>query len=61
MKRLRRRWCAWRGHPRADWSPIVFWYSDPDILNMDGSITRGTEIVIRAWRCALHDRTPDEC
>lgn len=58
MKRLtywRRRWCLWRGHPMAEWSPICIYEKSPDRY-VDGQIIPGDEYMVRAWRCALHDR-----
>lgn len=44
----RRRWCLWRGHEMAAWSPTVLSYVDAN----------GDEWTTRQWRCARHDRLP---
>lgn len=63
MKRVRywrRRWCLWRDHPMADWSPIVMIEKAPDraIFGDDFTVITfvyGDEITTRGWRCAKHD------
>ena len=30
LRLWRRRWCLRRGHPMADWSPVVVSYKEPD-------------------------------
>jgi hypothetical protein len=61
LRYQRRRWCAWRGHRQAPWSPIVITWCDSDVLNADGSITRGAETRIRAYRCSIHDPQEAPC
>jgi len=58
LTRWRRRWCTWRGHPQAEWSPIVVWVTEPDRLEEDGTIVQGDDTVVRSYRCARHDRAP---
>lgn len=61
----RRRWAMWRrrlcmrrGHPMADWSPVVMTSTDSDVMLPDGTIRPGDVHTVRAFRCAKHDRRP---
>lgn len=58
LRVLRRRWCIYRRHPMASWSPVCASYKAPDVLGPDGSVVPGRELVSRAWRCSRHDKPP---
>lgn len=58
LRVLRRRWCIYRRHPMASWSPVCASYKAPDVAGPDGTITPGRELVQRAWRCSRHDKPP---
>jgi len=52
----RRKRCIRRGHPMADWSPVVFRTRADDTLGPNGEIIEGDEFTQYAWRCAIHDK-----
>lgn len=56
LRRWRRRWCLWRRHPMAEWSPIVR-HRPARYGEVDGRIVmKVDEITVRQWRCAIHER-----
>lgn len=58
MKKLRywrRRWCAWRGHQEAEWSPVVLCWRTPDVWDGERVID-GAETRVKAYRCERHDK-----
>lgn len=52
---FRRRWCAYRDHPQAPWSPVLVSYRDDDWVDRDGVLQPGDLCEIRAYRCTHHD------
>lgn len=51
---LRRRWCAWRGHPDSGTGPVVILGRTPDYIK-DGVTYPGYETTLRSYRCSRHD------
>lgn len=52
----RRRWCAWREHPIADWAPICLSETGASALLEDGQVVPGIQIVVKEYRCVQHDQ-----
>lgn len=56
--RARRGRCLRRGHPEADWAPVVMSTTGPATMAADGTIIDGETYEVHAYRCAVHDRKP---
>jgi hypothetical protein len=52
---LRRRWCAWCGHPQTFVEAPVISTRTTDVQLPDGRVVEGVVYGVHAYRCQWHD------